>query len=227
MARTVSDPRARRTRLIISAAAIALLLLILTGVGIYGLIIGQPTPAEPTASASPPASADPSSSSPAEVEVAPLPETTDPEEFATAVAEALFAWDTFTLLRPQDHRNALLKVADPSGLETPGLAADLDEYLPTQDVWTQLQEYQTRQWLHIEDMVVPEQWHDAQTAGGNAIAEGTTAYTIDGVRYRAGIWHDKPVDSQHQIAFTIFLACEPAYDHCALLRLSALDEPLR
>ena len=167
-----------------------------------------------------------SPSAPAET-VPPLPPTTDPEQFATDVAHALFTWDTFTLLTPQDHRDVLLQVADPSGHETPGLVADLDGYLPSRETWTQLQEYQTRQWLHIDRIYVPEQWAEAEATGGDAIAEGTIAYTIEGVRHREGVWYDDPVSSQHDVAFTIFLACQPAFDHCALLRLSTLDQPLK
>jgi len=74
---------------------------------------------------------------------------------------------------------------------------------------------------------VPEQWHEAEAVGGDAILEGTIAYTVEGIRHREGVWYDDQVTSEHQVAFTIFLACEPAFDQCALLRLSILDQPLR
>lgn len=204
-----------------------MILALLTGVGIYGLVIGEPDPPPPAPTA-PHEDDEPSTSPSAPTgEVPRLPRTTDPEEFATAVAHALFTWDTFTLLRPQDHRDVLLEVADPSGEETPGLVADLNAYLPDQATWTQLQEYQTRQWLQIDRLYVPEQWADVEAAGGDAIAEGTVAYTVEGVRHREGVWYHDPVSSQHDVAFTIFLACRPAFDQCALLRLSVLDQPLR
>lgn len=221
------DPRRRRARLI-TLASIGVILVILTGVGIYGLIIGEPgttsTPTAPGEDNGNGASTGPST--PAS-QVPRLPRTTDPEQFATAVANSLFTWDTYTLLRPRDYRDALLQVADPSGEETPGLVADLDRYLPDDATWTKLQEYQTRQWLQIDRIYVPGQWADAESAGGDAIAEGTVAYTVEGVRHREGVWYDDPVTSSHQVAFTIFIACQPAFDQCALLRLSVLDQPLR
>lgn len=227
MARSDTDPESRRRRRrLITLAAIAVVLAILTGIGIYGLVLGEP-PARP---ATPPSHTEdpstPGATTPADT-VPPLPRTTDPQAFATAVAHALFEWNTYTLLSPTDHRDVLLQVADPSGQETPGLVSDLDNYLPDADTWTRLQEYQTRQWLSIDRLYVPDQWHEALAAGGDAIAEGTVAYTVEGVRHREGVWYDDPVSSQHDVAFTIFLVCEPAASPCALLRLSILDQPLR
>lgn len=226
MARQNSEPHARR-RLIITGAAIGLVLALLAGVGIYGLIKGEP---DPSASSRPDdrGASSTAPSSPTEATLAPLPATRDPETFARSVAGALFTWDTFTLTTPQDHRDVLLKVADPSGLETPGMVSDLDGYLPDQSTWTQLQEYQTRQWLDIDRAYVPDQWDDAEAAAGDTLAPGTIAYTIEGTRHRSGTWYDKPVTSAHQVAFTIFLACPPrGTQSCYLLRLSVLDEPLR
>lgn len=224
MPRTDPDPAHRRRRLIITLSALGLVLAILVGVGIYGLIIGEPTRPAPTAPTEdgPPVT-DPTAPA---GRVPPLPKTTDPEEFATAVAHALFTWDTFTLLTPRDHRDVLLEVADPSGYETPGLVTDLNGYLPDQNTWTRLQEYRTGQWLDITRIYVPEQWAEAEAVGGDAILEGTIAYTVEGVRHREGVWYDDPVTSQHDVAFTIFVACQPAFDQCALLRLSILDQPL-
>ncbi|MGR6902613.1 hypothetical protein [Glutamicibacter sp. BSL13] len=225
MARQTPHSHSRR-RLIVTVCAIGLVLALLAGVGIYGLIMGEPHPdgGRPgdrgtSSTASP---------SPTEASLAPIPATRDPETFARSVADALFTWDTYSLLSPQDHRDVLLQVADPSGLETPGLVSDLDGYLPDQSTWTQLQEYQTRQWLEIERAYVPDQWADAEAAAGDSLAPGTIAYTIEGIRHREGVWYDKPVTSTHDVAFTIFLTCPPRGDQsCYLLRLSVLDEPLR
>lgn len=226
MARQTPHPHSRRRRLIITVCAIGLVLALLAGVGVYGLIKGEPYPADGrpgergTSSTAAP--------SPTETTLVPLPATRDPESFARSVASALFSWDTYTLLSPQDHRDVLLQVADPSGLETPGLVSDLDGYLPDQSTWTQLQEYQTQQWLDIDRAYVPGQWDDAEAAAGDSLAPGTIAYTIEGTRHREGVWYDKPVTSAHDVAFTIFLTCPPRGDQsCYLLRLSVLDEPLR
>ena len=219
------DSAHRRKRLIITLTAIGVVLAAFVGVGIYGLIIGEPTP--PTHTSSTPTPGDGSRPTAPSSSLEPLPRTTDPERFARAAATALFTWDTFTILTPQDHREVLVQAADPTGMEVPGLVADLEGYLPNQTTWTQLQEYHTRQWLQIDRIFVPEQWDEAKAAGGDALPAGTIAYTIEGVRHRSGVWFDKPVTSEHPVAFTIFLACAPATDHCALLRLSILDKPLR
>ncbi|MBN9373959.1 MAG: hypothetical protein J0I40_00920, partial [Cellulomonas sp.] len=58
------------------------------------------------------------------------------------------------------------------------------------------------------------------------LRDGLIAYTIAGTRHRAGVWFDRPVTSEHPVAFTVFLSCPPASEHCALLRLSQLNNPL-
>jgi len=153
-----------------------------------------------------------------------LPITADGEQFARAVAAALFTWDTFTTLTPADVRAVLLAAADPSGIETPGLIDDLDHYLPSATTWRDLAAYRTRQWLSIQQVAVPDQWPQAVAAGH--LRDGLIAYTIAGTRHRAGVWFDRPVTSEHPVAFTVFLSCPPASEHCALLRLSQLNNPL-
>lgn len=221
-------PDGRRRRLIITLTAASLILLVLTGVGIYGLIAGPPSPSpQGTDHPSTPATPTPSSSASPASELPALPETTDPRRFTTAAAETLFTWDTFTTLGVEDHRAVLLEAADPTGTETPGLIADLDNYLPTAETWRQLSEYRTAQSIEIDRVFVPEQWHEAVAAAEGQIAEGLTAYTVEATRHRTGVWFDEPVESAHPVAFTVFLSCPPATDTCVLLRLSQLDNPLR
>lgn len=218
------DPAHRRRRLIITLSAIGVVLALFTGVGVYGLIIGTPAAPGPRVETGRPGQV--ADTPGTQATLPPLPRTTDPGRFATAVARALFTWDTFTASTPQEHEETLLEAADPTGLEVPGLVSDLGGYLPSQATWTQLQAYRTRQWLQIDRVFVPEQWHQAQAASGSTLPKGTVAYTIEGVRHRAGIWAGKPVTSAHPVSFTLFLACPPAADRCVLLRLSILDKPL-
>lgn len=224
-----SDQRLRsRRRLIISLIAAGLILLILAGVGIYGLITG-PTQSVPDRDA--PRTSPTVPQAPGEEPGAPvlssLPRTNDPERYARAVALALFDWDTFTLLTPADHRAVLIEDADPTGTETPGLIADLDGYFPSASTWRDLAEYRTLQHLEIDRIYVPAQWEEAVAASAGQIADGTIAYTIEGTRHRAGVWYEDPVTSAHPVAFTVFVSCEPVFDRCHLLRLSQLDNPLR
>lgn len=203
----------------------ATLVLVLVGVGVYGLVTGPRTPDPPPASPSPSAPVTPGGDP---RELAPIPETDDPEEFARSVAEALFAWDTASGLMPLDYTSVLLGVADPTGIEQAGLASDIAGYLPTRESWTELRKYSTTQHLEITGVFVPEAWAQAEEqAQPGQLQPGTTAYTIEGIRHRAGVWNDEPTESAHEVAFTIFLTCPPDGDPCHLLRLSILDQPLR
>ena len=227
---TTGPDRSRKLRLIISLAAAGVILAVLTGVGIYGLVTDPPTPrpglADPSGPATPGTVA-PTAPTPGATELPLLPETRNPERFAEAVAEALFVWDTFTTFAPDDHRAVLLAAADPSGTETPGLISDLSNYLPSAATWRDLQEHRTAQWIDLDRLYVPDQWHEAVAAADGQIAEGLIAYTSEGTRHREGVWFDEQVTSEHPVSFTMFLSCPPATDRCVLLRLSQLDNPLR
>jgi hypothetical protein len=166
------------------------------------------------------------SSRPAVVELPALRPTRDPEAFAREVAEALFAWDTATLVVRADHIEQLMGVADPTGESTAGLLSDLAGYLPTQDAWVELSQYETRQWLTIDSIATPSKWAEAEAQAGDALLPGTTAFTVHGTRHRSGVWEGEPVSSEHDVAFTVFIVCGPSYPECHLLRLSILDKPL-
>jgi len=153
--------------------------------------------------------------------------TDDPAEFARAVATAIFGWDTTTGHDVEEYVARLVGIADPTGEETPGLVADLTAYLPTAMAWADLRTYFTRQWLEVDSVQVPSLWPQALAqAPEGALLPGSAAYTVTGVRHRAGVWQGEAVASEHEVAFTIFMVCGPSYDACRLLRLSRLDEPL-
>lgn len=219
---TTAHAARRRLALIIAAAVIVVLV---AGVGIYGLITGPRTPA----SDDPPA---PSSSAPSGPDHRPdqlreIPETSDPQRFARRVAEALFTWDTGSGWMPLDYTSVLLEVADPTGVEQAGLAADIATYFPSREAWVELRKYQTRQWIDIAEVFVPQAWAEAESqANPGQLPPGASAYTIEGTRHRDGIWHDETVTSEHEVAFTVFIACPPD-EACYLLRLSMLDTPLQ
>lgn len=213
----------RRLVVLISAAVVALLLV---GVGVYGLVSGPRTTSDPPSSRPSPTAPGTTDRTPREL--APIPETDDPEDFARAVAEALFGWDTTTGMMPLDYTSVLLAVADPSGIEQAGLASDIAGYLPNRDTWIELRKYSTTQRLEITEAFVPDAWAEAESqAQPGQLQPGTTAYTIEGIRHRHGVWNDEDTRSAHEVAFTIFLTCPPVGDPCHLLRLSVLDQPLR
>jgi hypothetical protein len=213
-----------RRRLIAVAVAV---IFVLTCLGAYSLLVhggaGPDVASHDSAPASPPGPAymhDEGHGTPGA-----LPPTDDPEEFARLVAEALFNWDTFGTL--DDYTGRLLAVADPAGEESPGLVADVANYLPTPQVWLELRDYSTRQWIDIDSIEVPDVWPRAVAeAGPDGLLPGTMALTIQGARHRSGEWEGQPVATEHGVAFTVFIVCRPSYPRCYLLRLSRLDEPL-
>ncbi|SMX77720.1 hypothetical protein BAURA86_00891 [Brevibacterium aurantiacum] len=224
----VSDPRIRRR--LIAAAAAGVVFLILAGIGIYGLITGPRTGSAADPTVSEPSSTAPQTPGPTTAPRLPVvPRSADPGTFARYVAEALFTWDTASGFLPLDYTRVILDVGDPSGTEQAGLAADVAAYLPARETWLELRKYLTTQHLTIDNLYVPEAWETAvEQAQPGQLAEGTTAYTIEGTRHRAGVWNDEPVTSEHAVSFTVFIVCPPdGDDDCHLLRLSQLDNPLK
>ena len=158
-----ADPKSRRRLVALVAAGIVLLLL--AGVGVYGLLTGPRNPStddprpEPSPTVTTPLS--PGPSTPLLPKVPAVPRSTDPVTFAEGVATTLFAWDTALGLWPLDYTSAILTVGDPSGDEQAGLASDIATYLPNRDVWIELRQYATSQHITIDTAYVPDAWADA------------------------------------------------------------------
>ncbi|WP_392426372.1 hypothetical protein [Barrientosiimonas humi] len=224
-------PGSRGRLIALITAGIVLLLLI--GVGVYGLIAGPHRPDHTTDPSTAPTVTAPDgtgTTTPAAPGVVP---SSDPEQFARNVAEALFGWDTGSGLMPLDYTAAILKAGDPSGTEQAGLASDIATYLPTREAWIELRKYDTSQHLTIDRSYVPKAWGQAvEQAQPGQLPKGATAVTIEGTRHREGVWNGEPVTSQNTVSFTILLACPPPAPEfstglCHVLRLSQLDNPLR
>ncbi|MBM7462537.1 hypothetical protein JOE64_001006 [Microbacterium dextranolyticum] len=225
--KTSRSPSPSRGRLIALIAA-GVVLLLLAGVGIYGLIAGPRSASapHPELSASPPSA--PSMPGPASPRLPVVVRSADPETFARNVAKAIFAWDTTSGLMPLDYTSIILDAGDPTGSEQAGLASDVSAYLPTRDAWIELRKHETRQRLVIDRVFVPAAWADAVAqAQPGQITPGTRAYTIEGIRHRDGVWNGEPVSSEHAVSFTVFIVCAPTHPTCHLLRLSQVDNPLR
>ena len=228
----LTEPRIRRR--VIAALAAGIVLVLVTGVGLYGLITGPPAPTTGTHNdriddVSPgPVVTDPDDPVPtATPSLSPVRASTDAETFARNVATTLFAWDTASGFMPLDYTSVILAVGDPTGAEQAGLASDIATYLPNEEAWIDLRQYSTTQRLEVEEIYIPEAWGTAvEQAQPGQLPVGAIAYTIEGTRHRDGIWNDEQVTSEHAVAFTLFLACPPG-ESCYLLRLSQLDNPLR
>lgn len=220
------DLTGRQIALVLGAALAVLTL----AVGIYGIITG---PQSQRAEGSPDdVSVRVSANAPTET-IAPDPSrvallrTTDPIAFARSVASALFDWDTGSGFVPADYQAPLLAEADPSGEELPGLIDDLATYMPTVDQWLDLAVMDVVQTLEITSAEVPASWASAVAQSHGELRPGTTAVTINGTRTRDGVWNGDTMSKSSSVAFTVFVACRPAFDRCRLLRLSQLDNPLR
>lgn len=199
------------------------------GVGLYGLVRG-PDATEPTPHPRPSeeVAAIPDATAPVvTLEDRALPHTTDPIAYAHAVAISLFDWDTSLGFLPTDYTAAVLADADPSGEETPGLIADVATYFPSVDQWLDLGAMEVRQAIEIDDAYVPDSWTAAVDQAHGSLRPGTTAVTITGTRHRTGVWNGESAESSHPVTFSVFVACEPSFDRCHVLRLSQLDNPLR
>ncbi|WP_344225317.1 hypothetical protein [Kocuria atrinae] len=224
----LSEPRTRRR--LIAALTAAIIVLVLAGVGVYGLLVGPPSQGRDGDGGRP----EPSVTAPSD----PVPTATprlpvvrasdDPETFARNVATVLFEWDTASGFTPLDYTSVVLDVGDPTGAEQAGLTSDIAAYLPSRDAWLELRQYATAQHLTIDNTFVPDAWDTAvEQAQPGQLADGTVAVTINGTRHREGLWNDEQVTSEHSVEFTVFVVCGPTYDTCHLLRLSQLDNPLR
>ncbi len=214
----------RPSRRLLTAGLVVAMALAFVGV-VLALNSGDPSP--PTPSARVPWQ--PAVRSPA-LEVATdlqqVERSADPAVFARSVALALFSWDTASRLSPSGYSGRILAIT--AAEESAGLASDLGNYLPRSAVWPTLREYRTRQWLEVTSVAVPVLWAQAvDEAGPDGLAPGTTAYTIEGVRHRAGIWEGAPVTAADEVSFTVFIVCAPTYPTCHLLRLSLPGKPLR
>ncbi|MEK0245329.1 hypothetical protein WM015_02345 [Bifidobacterium mongoliense] len=225
--KTFSDSRSRVRRYALITAAIVLVLL--AGVGVYGLLTG-PTPpaARPSATTSPSVAPSASASlSPTAAKPPAVKGSRDPDVFARNLATTVFTWDTGSGLFPLDYSASILAVGDPTGMEQAGLASDVAAYLPSREQWVELRKHATRQSLTITRTYVPEAWGEAvsQAAPGQ-LPSGATAITIQGTRHRNGEWDGRPVSEDLPVSFTVFIACPPKAGSCYVLRLSQLNNPL-
>lgn len=221
------DLTGRQLALVVAAALAAITL----AVGIYGLLTG-PRHDRPASSAGELRSRSvqtpqPASSLERDPSAQQLPRTDDAVAYARAVATALFDWDTASGYLAADYEAPVLADADPSGEETAGLIDDIGTYLPTVEQWLDLATMNVSQTLAIDSATVPAGWQSIVADADGQLRPGTVGITITGTRERTGVWNGAHAAKTSPVAFTVFVACRPAFDRCHILRLSQLDNPLR
>ena len=221
----MSNVTGRQIMLLVACA----LALVAVAVGIYGLVRGPGgTNATPLEDRSVHVEVVGKPADPVDtLQERSLPHTTDPIAYARAVAESLFDWDTGAGFLPADYTAAVLADADPSGEETPGLLDDVVTYLPTVGQWLDLGAMEVVQSIEIEDAYVPDSWAAAVGQAHGLLRPGTTAVTITGSRNRRGVWNGEVSESSFRVSFTVFVACQPSFGRCHVLRVSQLDKPIR
>ena len=215
----------RQSMLLVGCA----LALVTVALGIYGLVRGPAgTSAKPSEDRSVHVEVVGKPADPVDtLQERSLPHMADPIAYARAVAESLFDWDTSAGFLPTDYTAAVLADADPSGEETPGLLDDVATYLPTVEQWLDLGAVEVVQSIEIEDAYVPDSWGAAVEQAHGHRRPGTTAVTITGSRHRSVVWSGEVAESSYPVSFTIFVACQPSFERCHVLRLSQLDNPMR
>jgi hypothetical protein len=212
-------------RLMVAIIVLGLALLVITAVGLYGLLrgpseIGAEQARNVTASPAPRTDDQTTPDLPV-----PVLQATEAEPFVRSVASALFDWDTRLDGGPSEIAQPLVDVATTE--EAPAAASDVRNYLPSNEMWDRLSTYGTQQWLDISSVTVPDTWSDALAqATPGQIPRGAVAYTLTGTRHRSGNWGAERVQSERAVAFTVFAVC-PTLENCTLLRLSQLDRPLK
>lgn len=145
---------------------------------------------------------------------------------ARRLAHRLFSWDSAAESR-QTLLRRIVTSADDSGRETPGLLADLGQYVPQEDVWDELATYRTSQMLRFVSLTTPSTWRDREAALHARLGAGTTALTVRGVRTRSGFLPAAvATSSSDPVTFTMFVRCSRGASAYRLLRLSQLDHPL-
>ena len=145
---------------------------------------------------------------------------------ARRLASRLFSWDSAAESR-QTLLRRIVTSGDDSGRETPGLLADLGQYVPEEDVWDELAIYRTSQMLRVVSLTTPSTWRDREAALHARLGAGTTAFTVRGVRTRSGFLPAAvATSSSDPVTFTMFVRCSRGASAYRLLRLSQLDHPL-
>lgn len=156
-----------------------------------------------------------------------LPHTDEPDAYATAVAETLFAVDT-RVLDPVDYQDALLADADP-GLSETG-RADLEALvaarIPADDLWQRMRANDQRSTFEASDVWEPGSWAQVVTSG--QAEPGWTMRNVTGIETTTYVEAGVEKSTSRERTVTIGMRC-PAdgadVDRCHLVLVGATVVP--
>ena len=159
----------------------------------------------------------------------PLPRTDNPDEFAAAVAAALFGQDAGRYA-VADYRE-LLAEALWSRIDADArtsITATIYRRLPTADMWEQMRSVQQRSEFKVELVWEPRLGREGHE---NGVARRVVLRNVSGTQTET--WHPPGEDAQSSarpVALTVVLACSPAASPCRLVGIPpnvGRDESLR
>ena len=213
----------------IAAAIGALLVVVVTAWTMRGTPAPGAAPSSDPASVAAPAERNPERTPAADApgRAMSLPHTDEPDAYATAVAETLFAVDTRSL-NPADYQEVLLVDADP-GLSETG-RADLEALvaarIPADDLWQRMRANHQRSTFEASDVWEPGSWAQVVTTG--QAEPGWAMRNVTGIETTTYVEAGVEKSTSRERTVTIGMRC-PAdgadVDRCLLVLVGAAVVP--
>ena len=149
--------------------------------------------------------------------LAPLPRTDDPDEFATAVAAALFSVDSGRYT-PTDYLELFSEALWPQidADARASITATISRRLPTADMWEQMRSVLQRSEFDAELVWEPRLGREGRE--NQRWPDGVVLRNVSGTQ--AESWRPPGEDAQtsaRPVAVTVVLACSPAASPCWLV----------
>ena len=213
----------------IAAAIGALLAVVVTAWTMRGTPAPGAVPSSDPPSATAPAGRNPERNPAGEApgRAMSLPHTDEPDAYATAVAETLFAVDTRSL-DPADYRDLLLADADPRLSETgrADLEALVAARIPADELWQRMRANEQRSTFEASDVWEPGSWAQVVTSG--QAEPGWAMRNVTGIQTTHYFEGGEEKTSSRERTVTIGMRC-PAdgadVDRCYLVLVGATVVP--
>jgi hypothetical protein len=146
-----------------------------------------------------------------------LPDTDDPDVYATGIAEVLFGMDHANN-RPADYEaffaDALWDEIDPN--DQARIMATISRRIPTADMWGQMRSVEQAGEFEVELVWEPRSARNHRARGN--WPDGWEMRTVSGTQTET--WHvpgEQAQSSTRPVAVTVAMACPPAASPCRLI----------